>query len=37
LDQKHELRRAVDALNLGSDTMLGISNLYYLRAKGHNI
>jgi hypothetical protein len=27
---RHELRRAVDALDLGSDTMLGIINLYYL-------
>jgi hypothetical protein len=34
---KHELRRAVDALDLGSDTMLGKGNLYYLGAKGHNI
>jgi hypothetical protein len=34
---KHELRRAVDALDLGSDTMLGISNLYSRGAKDHNI
>jgi hypothetical protein len=34
---KHELRCAVDALDLGSDTILGISNLYFRGAKGHNI
>jgi hypothetical protein len=34
---KHELQRAVDALNLGSDTMLRISNLYSREVKGHNI
>jgi hypothetical protein len=32
---KHELRPAVDALNLGSDTMLRICNLHYQGAKGH--
>jgi hypothetical protein len=29
--------RARERKNLCSDTMLGISNLYYLGAKGHNI
>jgi hypothetical protein len=29
------LRRAVDALDLGSDTILGISNLYSIGAKVH--
>jgi hypothetical protein len=30
---KHELRRVVDALDLNSDTMLGISNLVFLRGQ----
>jgi hypothetical protein len=34
----NKLRKPVLELKtLGSDTMLGIDNLYYLGAKGHNI
>jgi hypothetical protein len=34
---KHELQRAVDALDPGSDTMLGISNLVFLRGQRPHI